>query len=417
MGRLSKMKFISLCYVVTGLFVAQQYAVAEMQTHSESVIQVSNAVSKDEGIRFFCAPGNIAKIESGMDAYLSLLDISADMVVKRVNKQNGVLVYTLNTPVDDSNTLDFRNRSAMQLQDEVVSLPAKHGKYQKIHTVSKKEIVLALLQHGRVTKFTGTACDIEALKDHVAIRQNTVAWAEHLTWNWPDGDYAEWNKKYWENGTPKPGIPLHVALNDVFMNQQKYSIGCYTATKLVEVQGILDYYRRIKNSPAQLKLVEARLLLDKDPLVGIEPAKMWDFELGFDKDDMSLPGKLLKIKYNIRPMNFVPGDWAYFLNTDPVSYKKTGYEGSNAIYLGRNKFDDYYDDNNHSYSYFQKLDEVYQWRNGVFSRARDYKKIKPLTQLDIARLSKRPADGGLLKSMRVSPYLFSYEELPTITEQ
>jgi hypothetical protein len=280
--------------------------------------------------------------------------------------------------------------------------------------VSKKEMVLALLQHGRLTQFRDKACDIAALQDNVAIRQNTVAWAQHLTWVWPDGERAEWNEKYWHRGTPKPGVALSVALNDVFMNQDKYAIGCYTATKLVVVQGILDYYSRIKKSPSQLKLVEDRLMHDQDPLVGIEPARAWDFEKDFDPHDLDHPGKLLKVKEGVRPMNFVPGDWAYFLNTDPVSYEKTGYEGSNAIYLGRNKFDDYYDDNNHSYSYYQKLDEVYQWRNGVFSRSRDFAKIKPLSPQDVARLSKRPAEGGLLKSIRITPYQFAYEELPQL---
>jgi hypothetical protein len=100
------------------------------------------------------------------------------------------------------------------------------------------------------------------------------------------------------------------------------------------------------------------------------------------------------------------------LNTDPVSYQRTGYEGSNAIYLGRNKFDDYYNDNHHAYSYLQKLNEVFQWRNGVFNRVRDAAKIQALNDAEIQRLSQRPAHGGLLKSIRVTPYFFAYETLP-----
>ena len=111
-------------------------------------------------------------------------------------------------------------------------------------------------------------------------------------------------------------------------------------------------------------------------------------------------------------MNFVPGDWIYMLNTDPITYKKVGYEGSNAIYLGRGKFDDYYNDNHHSYTYLQKLDDVYQWRNGVFNRRRDIKRVEPLGRLDYERLGRPPADGGLVKSFRVFPYLFGHEELP-----
>lgn len=402
-------------YLLSALLCTSQPAIAELPAATEAGAQV-HAATAYAGIYFACPPGRMDKIEPGMDAYLLSLGITPDLVVKTSDKPKGVLLYTLNTPANDHNTLNLKDRPELQIRDEIVLLPAPGGGNREVSTVSRKEIVLAMLQHGRLTRFKGSACDIEALKDHVAIRQNTVAWAEKLTWVWPDGEHAEWNEKYWFRGTPKPGVPLHDALNDVFLNQEKYAIGCYTATKLVWVQGILDYYRRVKKSPEQLKLVEDRLLHDKDPLVGIEPARMWDFEKDFDPKGIDRPGKLLKMKSDVMPMNFVPGDWVYFLNTDPVSYEKTGYEGSNAIYMGRNKFDDYYNDNNHSYSYFQKIDEVYQWRNGVFSRSRDFAKIKPLTQQDIEMLSKRPAEGGLLKSIRVTPYLFTYEDLPVLAD-
>lgn len=364
--------------------------------------------ASDSGVIFSCEPEKLRRVESGMDAYLSSLEIATDLYVKEAG--SGFLRYTLNTPATDFNTLDFKGRAEFNISDERISLPEGRGRARKISTVSKKEIVLALLQHGRLTEFNDTACNIEAVKDHVGIRQNIVAWSEHLDWVWPNGGYAKWNKKYWTRGTPKAGYPLHEALNDVFINQRRYSIGCYTATKLVVLQGVLDYYRRIKQSPEQLALIEDRLA--SDPLASIEPAKMWSAEKEFDPQDMNLPGKLLKIKSGIRPMNFVPGDWVYFLNTDAVSHEKTGYEGSNAIYMGRDRFDDYYNDHRHSYRYFEKLDSVYQWRNGVFSRARDYKKIEPLQPEDIVRLSESPERGGLVKSIRVTPYFFAFEALP-----
>ena len=119
---------------------------------------------------------------------------------------------------------------ALHIHDEWVALPDRHGRLKRLRTVSRKEILLALLQHGRLTEFSGTACDIAALREHVELRQNTVAWAEKLTWMWPDGDAAQWNEKYWRAGTPRPGVPLHQALNDVFVHQDKYAIGCCTAT-------------------------------------------------------------------------------------------------------------------------------------------------------------------------------------------
>jgi len=406
------MKYFKKIYFLTWLIAIQFASAFEWPLNfSESYFQ-SNENIQGDGIRFSCNTKQFSTIESGMDQYLASLKIPTSLIVKKIDNNKGTLLYTLNTPVDDTNTLNFKRRAAFQIHDDTVLLPTKSGKDKKILTVSKKEILLALLQHGRLTSFNGDACNIEALQDHVAIRQNMVAWAQTLNWIWPDGDHAEWNAKYWERGTPKPGVPIHAAFNDAFMNQNKYSIGCYTATKIVVAQGLLDYYRRIKKSNEQFKLVEDRLMQDHDPLVHIEPARMWDFEKDFDPKEINRAGKLVKIINDVKPNNFVPGDWSYFLNTDPLTYEKTGYEGSNSIYLGRNKFDDYYNDNNHSYSYFQKLDEVYQWRNGVFSRSRDFKKIKPLSKQDIVRLSAKPAQGGLLKSIRVAPFLFAFEQLP-----
>jgi hypothetical protein len=97
--------------------------------------------------------------------------------------------------------------------------------------------------------------------------------------------------------------------------------------------------------------------------------------------------------------------------------KKTGYEGSNAVYLGGGKFDDYYNDHHHSYTYSEKVNEVYQWRNGVFNSHRDAAKITPITDDDIARLSETPKNGGLLLNFRVAPYFFSYENLPVLPMQ
>ena len=393
------------------LFNYSLFAEASFPQHAKTIAEHNNA-STDEGIRFSCKPGQVENIESGMETYLTSLGVTPDLVVKKVDRTHGVLVYTLNTPIEDSNTLNLKDRAELQIVDDIVTLPTKHGKSKKIQTVSKKEILLALLQHGRLTEFKDGACDVNALKDHVGIRQNTVAWAENLEWVWPDGGYAKWNTKYWDHGTPKPGFALYQAINDVFMNQNQYSIGCYAATKLVMIQGVLDYYRRIKKDQTQLKILENRLSVDKEPLASVEPGEMWNFEKDFNPEELNRPGKLLKIESGITPKNFVPGDWGYLLNTDPMSNQKTGYEGSNAIYLGRNKFDDYYNDNHHSYTSQQKLDEVFQWRNGVFSRSRDYAKIKPLTPHDIERLSTSPREGGILTDIRVFPYLFGYEALP-----
>ena len=138
---------------------------------------------------------------------------------------------------------------------------------------------------------------------------------------------------------------------------------------------------------------------------------MWHFEADVTSEDMAREGKLLTLLDHVAPKNFVPGDWAYFLNPDPVSYAKTGYEGSNAIYLGGNRFDDYYADTPQgSYRYKEKLGEVYQWRNGVYSRSRDWAKRQPLTPEDYDKLGLAPEQGGLVLTYRAVPRYFGYEE-------
>lgn len=360
----------------------------------------------NDGVSFSCDSSRLSHIKLSMTAYLTSLGIAPNLVLTRMDQSNGVLTFTLNTPKDGFDTLQLKSRPEYEIRDRIIRLPDKNGEMRKVVTVSKKEILLALFQHGRLTEFSGRNCNLNALKEQVNIRQNIVAWSENLNWNWPDGGHAEWNAKYWHRGTPLPNVTIYAAFDDAFKHQEKYSIGCYTATKLVMVQGILDYYHRIKNDKMQQKLVEERLVLDQEPLVDIEPGEMWSFEKDFGSEKLTRPGKILKIQHGVAPRNFVPGDWVFILNNDPISSQKTGYEGSNAIYLGRNKFDDYYNDNNHSYTYQQKLNEVYQWRNGVFSRSRDSNKIKPLSSDDFEQLGRPPSESGLVHNFRVFPISF-----------
>lgn len=370
-----------------------------------------------DGVQFRCAPAQLETLLPAMDAYLKALDVEPAWVARHVDEAAGTVRYVLTTPAADTDTLTLSQRPLYRVTPEVVSLPAAHGTTRAIETVSRKEILLALLQHGRKTVFSGKACATQALEDYVGVRQMTVAWAERLQWGWPEGGPARWNDKLWERGTPRQGVAVHDALMDAFVNQEAYEIGCYTATKLVFSQGIVDYYRRVKGDRQTADLVEARLLTDGDPLVGIEPGRMWFFEKDFEPAESDRAGKVLQLRDGVAARNFVPGDWAYFLNTDSVTYEKTGYEGSNAIYLGRDRFDDYYFDHEGSYSFRQKMHEVWQWRNGVFSRSRDADKVVPLTEGDFERLAKTPEQGGLLLSFRAGPYLFGYETLPHLLSQ
>jgi hypothetical protein len=354
----------------------------------------------------FDCPNQPEQFQSDVSTYLRSLRIPSEQITYSRDRHSGNLTVALATATTDTNTLDISTRSAFALSQERVYLPSRAGGTHAVNTVSRKEILLALLQHGRTTTLSGTRCNIESLADLVGLRQNIVAWAQNLNWGWPDGGYARWNRKYWIRGTPKHGVPLRTAFLNAFLQQEKYSIGCYTAAKLLMVHSVLDYYHRIKSDPQAAQLVEATLLADGEPLIGIEPANMWKFEKDYLASSEEQPGKLMMLDADVAMDNFVPGDWIYLLNTDSKSYQRIGYEGSNAIYLGSNRFDDFYNDHRHSYSYQEKILEVYQWRHGVFNRTRDAAKVEVLTEEQIIGLSRSPNDGGIQLEIRVSPRLF-----------
>lgn len=272
------------------------------------------------------------------------------------------------------------------------------------------EILAAMLSPGRTSTVDLTTssgqCSFDELEEHLAIRQNITLWSTALSWVFPDGGPAKWNTNFWNKGTPLQSTTAFTvaAFADPFLNPKSYEIGCYTATKLVIAQAFLDYYSRLNPNPRKLEKVVQLLWSDKDPLVDIEPYGFWAFE---DDHDTSLPqgpGKLMAESHSIAPNHFIPGDWSYFLNPDAISYAKAGYEGSNAIYLGRNRFDDYYADTERGYyTYEQKLDEVYQWRHGVFSRRNHAHLIQPLTSEQLQQLALPPSQQGLVLTTRLIP--------------
>ncbi len=369
------------------------------------------AAENQWGIRFACPADARTVIAGEVARYLARLGIEPSLY--RAELSDEALRFFLDSPPGETGTLDFHARPEFAIPASNEWVTTAGGRFRAVPTVSEKEIVLALMQRGRLTEFSGRACTGAALREHVGLRRNIVVWAERLEWGWPDGEPAAWNCRFWQAGNLIDEFDLRPAVQDIFLRPDKYSFGCYTAAKLVLVQATLDYYHRILQSPLAV-LIEERLLADGDPLDDIEPGRVWSFEPGFDPAASQQPGKIVHAIQGVAARNFVPGDWVYFLNTDKASYARTGYEGSNPIYLGRNRFSDYYNDHDHSYTYEEKINEVYQWRNGVFNRVRDAAKVTPLDAADYERLSRTPAEGGMVLPLRIVPYFFGYQELPVL---
>ncbi len=365
----------------------------------------SYASELNEGVTFSCETKKIIKIENKFDQLLKDLNIKK-YVTKSVDYSNGNLQYKLTKEIEDPTKI----QTEFKLKSEKVEIPTVGGKHKKVSVPSLSEIVLAKMNLGRNFSYENDFCSFESFYDNIKIRQNTIAWISQVEWVWPDGDDAFLNKKYWQQDFKlKHNKSFTSAVNDVFINQKKYGFGCNFAAKISMTQGLFDYYKRVKKDERMVSLLEKRMARDKDYLERIDPE--------YDAHMTDNNGKLLRVKYGFYKKNIVPGDWIYFENTDPKTKDKLGYEGSNSIYLGQNKFNDFYNDNNHSYSLEEKLDEVYQWRNEVFSRSRDADKIKHLSHEQLMSLLNTPKDGGLLRDYRVTHYNFLIKNGKLITDE
>ena len=363
------------------------------------------AAQTNGGLIFECGAEKLVQLKSQLKTYQQ--ELGVDPSVYEVHESAARLRLSLKAP-SIYGTLYLRWDPKYNIAEERISLPSAKG-LTEIETVSRKEILLALMHQGRETVFAGNACHIDALKEHVQIRQMIVAWSEYLHWSFPDGSAAQWNQQYWDQGNLKPGASLDQAMRDFFIQPDKCSIGCYTATKIVIIQGILDYFRRVKKDDAMADAIIKRLKSDDDVLVGIEPGAMWSFQKPISPEEQKRLGKLLKIQTRVAPMNFVPGDWVYFVNTDKDSSEKDGYEGSNSIYMGRASFDDFYNDNEHHYLYNEKIQNIYNWRNGVFSRSRHFQRMQTLSAEQLHQFGLSPEEGGFLVKNRAIPYFFGFE--------
>jgi hypothetical protein len=84
-----------------------------------------------------------------MAEYVKSLAIPEALVVVTERPAEGILVYTLATPPNDTSTLDFSARPSMNISTDEVTLSIGPDSISQVRTVSRQEILLAMLQHGR----------------------------------------------------------------------------------------------------------------------------------------------------------------------------------------------------------------------------------------------------------------------------
>lgn len=352
----------------------------------------SSAFAQEGGLVFSCSNAN--QVVNEVDLFLEEQKVPSELFSKRQLSKNKYQ-YILKNNIS---TIEINKKWNLGL--EKVSLPTLDG-FREQEVITKKEIILALMHSGKLNKFSNEFCNVTTFKDAVGIRQNTVAWGMDLDFSWLNGEEFEWRDEFWkgENSQELKDENLLVeSIYDVFYRQRKYSIGCLAAARLLMLQGVLDYYKRVSPNEEMLSYIINKVKSGGFKLYEIDPDK--------NKDK----GKLLVIEEKISSKNMIPGDWMYFKNPDKKSRDKFGYEGSNVIYLGNNKFVDFYNSNNHSYSIEEKFHSVYQWRNGVFDKEEDGHLAKPIPLKDSKKFYLTTNKGGLTQDYRISNYLYAEKD-------
>ena len=205
--KITKLTVLAACGVGGGVLMATA-AIASLL--GSPAAEAHPKTSPPSGVVFQCTAQQLLQIKPAVDSYLQQEGVDLHLVSTTLNIASSTLAYSLVAPLADANSLDLIDRPALNLTEELIELPAAKGEKRTVLTVSKKEILYAMLQTGQATVFDGQACDAQALIDQIGIRQNTVAWAETLSWQWPEGGPALWNKKYWHRGDPVKGYPLQI---------------------------------------------------------------------------------------------------------------------------------------------------------------------------------------------------------------
>jgi hypothetical protein len=310
---------------------------------------IASPAGVEDGVLFNCGHAKNQILLDEMIDFLDELQIKKQHYTVQFLDGGNLLRLVLATPDEDQNTLNLAQRSEYQIQPDMIRLPIDK---QEKPIVSKKEIVLALLQHGRRTEFEKEGCSFQSFKDHVGIRQNIVAWNNNKRFIFPgksSGNSSAYNPVYWKDYNkwktdPEKYAPIAVqAIHDVFVSRG-YRMGCLSVAKVSMLHGITDYYTRVRPDEEKLKKAIYSLFAYGAPLQDPEPGYIWkDFRSTTAEELNRKEGKFLEAVANVSKFNFVPGDWAYFKNTHEASSNTPGDEGSNAIYLGGNDFNNFYD--------------------------------------------------------------------------
>lgn len=349
------------------------------------------------GIVFSGQYEQVAKAKGQMQQLLTQMGWTETHVQIRLAPDGKQVAYSLNSPAQETGTLSLAQQPQWGLAPEVISYQDRRGQTKTLALVSQKEVLAAMLQHGRVFRFDGEYCSVDQLKQELAVRQNIVYWGSRADWVFPEDKIYRYNTgDFWEemqgdDWTVKPGVRPMQAIADAFVGKFSYQIGCTSACRFIVAHGIFDYFHRVRPSPAVTAQLEQRLD-PRRPFLNMAPA--------VDRDGTyRREGLLVERQFDVPSDHWTPGDWGWIKNTDDKSSEELGSEGCNIIYAGGGIFVNYYPERPPK-TLDESIKRVYGWRFGI---EEGELQLSP----EVAeKLRRDPRDGGMLRDVRDVPKSF-----------
>lgn len=207
------------------------------------------------------------------------------------------------------NTLGFVTTKA----GNVYSCPAT------VKNSLSNEIFTALLSSPRIFKIAGTTdAQVDSnFAKHSAARVGIVDFASKKKYSFAAGVAFRMNPAFWivdaTGFRPKPGVDRDAAIQDLNLHPREYAIACLAATQLTMEGG-------------------GKSVLKDDP--------------GASND-------------------WIPGDWGYITNTKFPPNGRSGLEGENIIYTGKDLFWGHFGPGIEYKLLSEWFDQVKSWHNGA----------------------------------------------------
>jgi hypothetical protein len=106
-------------------------------------------------LSFDCPGTDLNGLAKSLGQYFQSLGVSPDAYTAHLDVSNATLQIVYVDLIHGTDTLGLIHQVGLDLREELIQMPSEGSKPRTVVTVSKKEILLALLQSGRISELLG----------------------------------------------------------------------------------------------------------------------------------------------------------------------------------------------------------------------------------------------------------------------